>query len=64
MGLAGDKNYCVDLELRIHEVKNLRVVDGSIFPTSPGAIPNGPTSTYSRKASCPTIQDTYIIEIC
>ena len=50
MGPAGDRNYCVDSKFRVNGVDNLRVVDASVFPRSPGGMPNGPTFTISRKA--------------
>jgi choline dehydrogenase len=50
MGPAGDRDYCVDSKFRVNGVDNLRVVDASIFPRSPGGMPNGPTFTISRKA--------------
>jgi choline dehydrogenase len=50
MGPAGDLSSCVDSKFRVHGVDNLRVVDASVFPRVPGAMPNGPTFTISRKA--------------
>ncbi|KAF2996739.1 hypothetical protein E8E13_006291 [Curvularia kusanoi] len=50
MGPAGDRNSCVDSKFRVNGVNNLRVVDASVFPRVPGAMPNGPTFTISRKA--------------
>jgi choline dehydrogenase len=50
MGPAGDRDYCVDSKFRVNGVDNLRVVDASIFPRVPGAMPNGPTFAISRKA--------------
>ncbi|KAJ4304832.1 hypothetical protein N0V90_000360 [Kalmusia sp. IMI 367209] len=50
MGPTGDKNYCVDSKFRVNGVESLRVVDASVFPRVPGAMPNGPTFTLSRKA--------------
>ena len=50
MGPAGDERYCVDSRFRIHGVDNLRVVDASILPRSPGGMINGPTFTVSQKA--------------
>jgi len=41
---------CVDSKFRVKGVKGLRVVDASVFPRVPGAMPNGPTFTLSRKA--------------
>lgn len=58
MGPAGDKEYCVDSKFRVNGVDNLRVVDASVFPRVPGAMPNGPTFTLSRKAF-KTILDDY-----
>ena len=50
MGPVGDRSSCVDSKFRVHGVDNLRVVDASVFPRVPGAMPNGPTFTISRKA--------------
>jgi choline dehydrogenase len=50
MGPAGHKDYCVDSRFRVNGVESLRVVDASVFPRVPGAMPNGPTFTISRKA--------------
>lgn len=50
MGPKGDRKSCVDSRFRVQGVDGLRVVDASIFPRSPGAMPNGPTYTISRKA--------------
>ncbi|KAF2625035.1 GMC oxidoreductase [Macroventuria anomochaeta] len=50
MGPAGDRSSCVDSKFRVIGVDNLRVVDASVFPRVPGAMPNGPTFTISRKA--------------
>jgi choline dehydrogenase len=57
MGPAGDKDYCVDSKFRVNGVKNLRVVDASVFPRVPGAMPNGPTFTISRKAFKAILED-------
>ena len=37
MGLASDPQAVVDAELRVHGVGRLRVVDASVFPTTPSA---------------------------
>jgi choline dehydrogenase len=50
MGPADNKDSCVDPRFRVQGVDKLRVVDASVFPRSPGAMPNGPTYTISRKA--------------
>lgn len=51
MGPVGDdRNSCVDPTFRVHGVDALRIVDASVFPRVPGAMPNGPTFTISRKA--------------
>ncbi|EUC39559.1 GMC oxidoreductase [Bipolaris oryzae ATCC 44560] len=57
MGPAGDRTSCVDSKFRVHGVENLRVVDASIFPRVPGAMPNGPTFTISRKAYETILED-------
>jgi choline dehydrogenase len=57
MGPSGDKDYCVDSKFRVNGVKNLRVVDASVFPRVPGAMPNGPTFTISRKAFKTILED-------
>ena len=57
MGPAGDKDYCVDSRFRVNGVQNLRVVDASVFPRIPGAMPNGPTFTISRKAFETILED-------
>jgi choline dehydrogenase len=57
MGPAGSKAHCVDSKFRVNGVDNLRVVDASIFPRVPGAMPNGPTFTISRKAFETILED-------
>ena len=47
MGPAGRRNYCVDSKFRVNGVDNLRVVDASVLPWLPGAMPNGPIFTIS-----------------
>ncbi|KAH7382389.1 hypothetical protein DE146DRAFT_770349 [Phaeosphaeria sp. MPI-PUGE-AT-0046c] len=50
MGPSGSKEHCVDSKFKVNGVDGLRVVDASVFPRVPGAMPNGPTFTISRKA--------------
>lgn len=57
MGPAGDKDYCVDSRFRVNGIDNLRVVDASVLPRIPGAMPNGPTFTISRKAFETILED-------
>ncbi|KAH7081275.1 hypothetical protein BKA63DRAFT_404856 [Paraphoma chrysanthemicola] len=57
MGPTGDRNSCVDSKFRVNGVDNLRVVDASVFPRVPGAMPNGPTFTISRKAYEAILED-------
>ncbi|KAH7408997.1 hypothetical protein BKA64DRAFT_732000 [Cadophora sp. MPI-SDFR-AT-0126] len=59
MGLAGDENYCVDSRFMVNGVDGLRVVDASVFPRVPGAMPNGPTFTISRKAFETILEDNH-----
>ncbi|KAH7091519.1 hypothetical protein FB567DRAFT_577381 [Paraphoma chrysanthemicola] len=57
MGPPGDRNSCVDSTFRVNGVDSLRVVDASVFPRVPGAMPNGPTFTISRKAYEAILED-------
>lgn len=57
MGPAGDQQSCVDSRFRVNGVDSLRVVDASVFPRVPGAMPNGPTFTLSRKAYATILED-------
>jgi choline dehydrogenase len=50
MGPADNRDYCVDSKFRVQGVRGLRVVDGSVFPISPGGFPASATATVSRKA--------------
>jgi choline dehydrogenase len=50
VGPAGSKEHCVDSKFRVNGVDNLRVVDASVLPRSPGGMINGPTFTISQKA--------------
>lgn len=50
MGPKDDPDYCVDSEFRVNGVEGLRVVDGSVFPRTPGAFPVAPTFVISQKA--------------
>jgi choline dehydrogenase len=59
MGPVDNKEYCVDSRFRVQGVDNLRVVDASIWPRVPGAFPNGPTFTLSRKALQVILEDNY-----
>ncbi|KAL2860086.1 hypothetical protein BJX68DRAFT_261056 [Aspergillus pseudodeflectus] len=57
MGPAGHRGYCVDSKFRVNGVDSLRVVDASVLPRVPGAMPNGPTFTISHKAYEAILQD-------
>lgn len=59
MGPKDDGNSCVDSRFRVHGVDKLRVVDASVFPRSPGGMPNGPTWTISRKAFETLLEDNH-----
>lgn len=62
MGPKGDRNSCVDSRFRVNGVESLRVVDASVFPRVPGAMPNGPTFTISRKAFETILEDDNTLE--
>lgn len=50
MGLATDPSAVVDSKFRVHGVKNLRVVDASVYPDIPGLFIMLPTLIVSEKA--------------
>ncbi|KAJ4251560.1 hypothetical protein NW764_016438 [Fusarium oxysporum] len=51
IGATNDPMAVVDSKFRVHGIKNLRVVDGSVFPHVPGAFPVLPTMILSEKAT-------------
>jgi choline dehydrogenase len=51
MGPANDPMAVVDSQFRVHGVKNLRVVDASVFPKIPGLFIVAPTYMIAEKAS-------------
>jgi choline dehydrogenase len=51
MGPAEDRMAVIDHQLRVHGVKNIRVVDASIFPTLPNCNPTSVIIMVAEKAS-------------
>lgn len=51
MGAANDPHAVVDSKFRVHGIKNLRIVDASVFPKIPGMFILAPTYMISEKAS-------------
>lgn len=51
MGVAGDPMAVVDGKFRVHGVRNLRIVDASVFPKIPGLFIVVPTYMIAEKAS-------------
>jgi choline dehydrogenase len=49
--MGADENAVVDPDLRIYGVRNMRVVDSSVFPTIPSSNTNAPTIALAEKAS-------------
>jgi len=50
MGPNDHPDYCVDNDFKVNGVQDLRVVDASVFPRTPGAFPVTPTFMISQKA--------------
>jgi choline dehydrogenase len=46
-----DERAVVDPQTRVHGIKNLRVVDSSIFPTIPNGNLNAPTIMVAERAA-------------
>lgn len=57
IGPGSDPNAVVDSKFRVRGVNGLRVVDGSVFPRSPGAFPVIATFLISEKASGDILDD-------
>jgi len=57
MGPRNSRDHCVDSKFRVNFVDSLRVVDGSVFPRTPGAFPSAPSYTISEKAFKTIIAD-------
>jgi choline dehydrogenase-like flavoprotein len=57
MGLASDPLAVVDERLRVHGLKNLRVVDASIMPTITSGNTNTPTVMIAEKGSRFIVED-------
>lgn len=51
MGPISDPNAVVDDRLKVHGVKNLRVIDASIMPTIISGNPNAPVIMIGERAS-------------
>ena len=52
-----DEMAVVDPELKVYGIKNLRVVDSSIFPTITGSNIHAPTVMIAEKASDMILKD-------
>ena len=59
MGLDPAKSV-VDARLRVHGVKNLRVIDASIFPTVTSGNTNAPTVMVAEKGAAMVLEDAHL----
>lgn len=50
-------NSVTDLRLRVHGIKNLRVVDCSVIPEIPSGNTNAPTIMIAERAAAMIIED-------
>ncbi|KAH9905729.1 GMC oxidoreductase [Xylariomycetidae sp. FL2044] len=57
IGDPADPATVLDSKFRVKGVRNLRVVDASVFPRPPGAFPVLPTFMISRKAAKAILED-------
>lgn len=57
IGGASDKMAVLDSRFKVRGVRNLRVVDASVFPKVPGAFPVLPTFVLSEKATEDILDD-------
>ncbi|KAK6988574.1 choline dehydrogenase [Favolaschia claudopus] len=57
IGADGDPRAVLDGDFNVRGVNNLRVVDASSFPVSPGYFPQSPTYMISEKAAAVILKD-------
>jgi choline dehydrogenase-like flavoprotein len=57
MGGADDPQAVVDSQCRVHGVRGLRVIDGSIMPTLVSANTNLPITMIAEKAAAALLAD-------
>lgn len=61
--MGSDQMSVVDSELRVHGIKNLRVIDSSIMPTITGSNIHGPTVMIAERGAAMILQESHSADL-